>query len=309
MPVQKDFEKLEGYPSRKTFTNHFPSFDEALRQAGFDIPPKLNYTKEYLLTEIDRFINEFGRQPYAKDMDDAKGYPSSYHFNKEFGSWNNAIKAAGLKEKVSRYTDIELKEKFMDFVNLNGRPPKLHEFNNNPDYPSFWCYQNRYGSWNKTLIHYGFDISVGNSGSHHEFANGELCKSNYEFDVSNWLRKNKISYLRNVSYNEWIPDYEGKKDCDYVILYNGDIIWLEIAGLYPYGEKISRMEKDYKERFDHKVSELLSIFNYKIFYPQDFKERTLDEMFGFLHEIKRPEWLSYEEIYSGVGYDYEIRVS
>jgi hypothetical protein len=306
-PIQKDFEGLQGYPSRRTFTNYFPTFDDALRAAGFDIPRKITYTKEILLAEIHRFVTEHKRQPSIKDMDSFDGYPGKRHFEKSFGSWNNAIKAAGLKEHVSSYSDEELKDRFMNFVRLNGRPPKLHEFNNNPDYPSFWCFQNRYGSWNKTLITYGFDVSVGNSGSHHEFDNGELCKSHYEFDVSNWLRKNKISYLRNVLYSEWIQDYEGKKDCDYLILHNGEIIWLEIAGLYPYREKSSNMELDYKKRFDHKLNNLLSNFNYKVLYPRDFKEKTLNEMFSFLFEIKRPYWLTYEEIYCGVGEEFEVR--
>ena len=307
IPTQSKFNKLPGYPSRKTFTNHFLTFDDALRCAGFDIPFKKDINEEFLINEINRFIKQFGKRPYSRDMDSTPGFPSKKHFSNIFGSWNNAIKAAGIKEIVSQYTDKELEEKFMSFVSLKGRVPKIHEFNNNSDYPSFWCYQNRFGSWNKALIHYGFDAKVGNSGSHHLFENGELCKSHYEFDVSNWLRKNKISYLRNVPYNEWIYEYNGRKDCDYIILHNGEIVWVEIAGLYPSRKKISSMEKDYKKRFDHKLNTLLSNFNYKILYPQDFKEKTLDEMFSFLLELKRPEWLTYEEIYSGVGDEFEVR--
>jgi hypothetical protein len=36
IPIQSDFEHLEGYPSRKTFTNYFCSFNEVVRLAGFE---------------------------------------------------------------------------------------------------------------------------------------------------------------------------------------------------------------------------------------------------------------------------------
>src|SRR5206468_11774730 len=179
-----------------------------------------------------RFISEFGKQPYSREMDNAKGYPSKHVFERVFGSWNNAIKDAGLKVRVSQYKEEELDEAFFRFVDIHERPPVLHEFNDNSEYPSFWCYQNRFGSWNKTLIHYGFEPNEGNSGSHYEFENGEVCMSKYEFDVSNWLRKNNISYLRNMPYGDLLGWYEGRKNCDYVIIHNGEWIFLEIAGLY-----------------------------------------------------------------------------
>ncbi|MGG1650418.1 hypothetical protein ABHN03_16570 [Paenibacillus sp. NRS-1775] len=249
IPTQKDFEMIkgQGYPSRKTFTNHFHTFDEALRIAGFDVPHKIQYTKEFLINEIRRYVNEFRKVPLLSEIDRNESYPKRSAFRSMFGSWDKAVEASGYNSAHKKsYTQKELSDAFMKFVDLHGRPPKLQEFNNS-SYPSFWCYQNRFGSWNNTLIHYGFKASVGNSGSHHLFDNGELCKSHYEFDVSTWLRNNKISYFRNVPYSEWVDGYTGKKDCDYLILYNGEIIFLEIAGLYPHNEKISPMEKDYKK--------------------------------------------------------------
>lgn len=301
IPTQSDFEgKKNGYPSRKTFVNHFGSFNNALRAAGFDVKDKPEYTKEYLLNEIGRFIREFGRQPYLRDMERVEGYPGKYLYKKIFGSWNNAIKEYGLRPWVSQYTDEELEKFFFDFVEKNGRIPTLHEFNNNPDYPSFWCYQNRFGSWNKAIEAYGFEPIKGSTGYVHEFDNGEVCKSSYEYDVSNWLRKNNISYLRNIPYKDVIDWYDGKKDCDYLIIRHGEFIFVEIAGLYSCREKISSVERDYMERFNHKKEYLLSELNHVILYPEDFKKRTLDEMFSFLFEIDCPEWLTYEEIYQGV---------
>src|SRR5206468_3166211 len=115
IPMQSDFDKLPSYPSRKTFANSFGKFNDALRAAGFTVKEKPEYTKEYLLSEIQRFISEFGKQPYSREMDNAKGYPSKHVFERVFGSWNNAIKDAGLKVRVSQYKEEELDEAFFRF--------------------------------------------------------------------------------------------------------------------------------------------------------------------------------------------------
>lgn len=308
IPSSSDFEKLKSnrYPSRKSFSNHFGTFNNALRAAGFNVQDKPIYTKDFLISEIHRYISEYGKQPYSREIEEAEGYPSSYHFEKLFGSWNHAIEAAGLKIRVSQYTNQQLDDAFMSFVNENGRPPKLHEFNDASKYPSFWCYQNRFGSWNKTLIHYGFEPHEGTSGKWHKLENGEICKSSYEYDVSNWLRENGISYLRNVPYRDFVDNYEGRKDCDYVIIHNGEWIWLEIAGLYSNREKKSSMEKHYVKAFEHKLEHLLSNFNYQIFYPEDFDDYDIDELFDFLWDIPdSPPWDKPEQIFQGVGEDFD----
>lgn len=301
IPTQKDFEGRDGYPSRKTFTNHFGKFNNALRLAGFDVIERPEYTKEFLINEIHRFIKEFGKQPSCDEMDKTEGYPSREAFRKLFGKWNNAIKETGLEPKVSNYTDEELEYYFRDFINKNDRIPTLHEFNNNPKYPSFWCYQNRFGSWNKAVEAYGFEVNEGVSGSYYTFENGEVCTSTYEFDVSNWLRKNKISYLRNIPYRDFIFEYNGRKNCDYGIIHNGEWIFLEIAGLYTTREKKSSMEEDYIKRFDDKVDNLLCHFNSMVLYPDDFKSKSLDELFSFLWDIESRPWLKDEPIYQGVA--------
>lgn len=308
IPIQIDFEKRNsGFPSRKTFTNHFGSFSNALKAAGFDVKERVEYTREYLLSEINRYIIEYGRQPTSKEIDETKGFPSKSYYQSVFGSWNNALKEIGLKILSNRYTDEDLDAAFFSFIEKHGRPPTTHEFNDTDgEYPSFWCYQNRFGSWNKTIIHYGFEPSEGTAGKWFMFDNGEICKSSYEHDVSQWLRNNNISYLRNVLYREFVDDYSGKKDCDYVIIRNGEWIWLEIAGLISSRDKKSNMEKKYIERFNHKVNELLPHFNSKILYPEDFKTKSLDEIFSFLWDIPICPWEYGEPVYQGIAPEVDL---
>lgn len=307
LPTSKDFDLgNKNYPSRRTITDYFGNMLKALKVAGFDVKDKPDYTdREFLLSEINRYILEFGVQPFSRNMDETKGYPSKSVYQKMFGTWNNAIAELGLKVKISHYTEQELDDAFFSFVDEYGRPPIFLEFNTNPRYPSFWCYQNRFGSWNKTLLHYGFDVNKGATGNHTVFENGEICKSTYEFDVSTWLRKNNISYIRNVMYRDFIDDYEGRKDCDYIILHRGEWIFLEIAGLYTFKDKKSSMEKDYAVRFDDKLKNLLSKLYYKILYPSDFKKINYEETFAFLNDIESRPWFEGEPIYRGMPDEYD----
>ena len=54
-------------------------------------------TRQYLISEIQRFYSENGRVPVARDMRVKYNYPGINEFKDEFGSWNNAIEAAKFK--------------------------------------------------------------------------------------------------------------------------------------------------------------------------------------------------------------------
>jgi hypothetical protein len=110
------------------------------------------------------------------------------------------------------------------------------------------------------------------TGMIYKFDDGEITKSKYEYDVSNYLRNNSIPYVRNIRYDSIIPYYIGNKDCDYLI----DSKWyVEVAGLIEH--------KKYKLDLDEKIKMLESEkLNYVIVYPSDFKEKSLEEIFSFL---------------------------
>lgn len=55
------------------------------------------YTKEFLISELQRFYNENGRVPRLRDMMATNGYPSAHTYKIYFGSWNNALIAAGFE--------------------------------------------------------------------------------------------------------------------------------------------------------------------------------------------------------------------
>jgi hypothetical protein len=58
------------------------------------------YTDEYLISELNRFVVEYGHHPTWSEMESAYGYPDPKTYQNRFGSWSDAKEIAGL----SRYT-------------------------------------------------------------------------------------------------------------------------------------------------------------------------------------------------------------
>lgn len=61
------------------------------------------YTKEFLISELQRFVSENGKNPRFSNMQSKFGYPSNNSYARQFGTWNNALIAAGLE--INQYQD------------------------------------------------------------------------------------------------------------------------------------------------------------------------------------------------------------
>lgn len=116
-------------------------------------------TKKYLLEFLRYFYEKEGRAPIYKDFENNSKYPSDSTYQKIFGSWINAIIEAGLLDKrdLIRYTDEELLEYLRKFYRENNRPPTTRDFTNNPNYPHYDTYKDRFGSWEEALRLVGLD--------------------------------------------------------------------------------------------------------------------------------------------------------
>lgn len=116
------------------------------------------YTKEFLISELHRFVRENGRNPMASDMFPDNGYPSMTPYVNKFGSWNNALKDANLGNIRKEYTDKFLISEIHRFVKENERVPKSYEMSPKYGYPSSSMCAGRFGSWNKALQAAGLEI-------------------------------------------------------------------------------------------------------------------------------------------------------
>jgi hypothetical protein len=141
------------------------------------------------------------------------------------------------------------------------------------------------------VLSLGFDMPKSGLGMIYEFDDGEVTTSKYEYDTSVYFRENNIKYERNVKYKSFINGYFGNKDCDYAILNKNTLWYVEIAGMLKnsntdelYSDKI---HEKYRLDLIDKVKMLESEnLKYKIVYPSDFKNGTIEEIFSFLHSQK-----------------------
>jgi hypothetical protein len=126
---------------------------------------RVSYTDEELLNYLEMFCEENGRFPIAKDFVNGSKYPSNTVYQKRFGSWNNALKLAGLdsREKCGRsgkYTDEELLIFLNIFYEEQGKVPSRRDFLNNPHYPDYQNYTTHFGNWGNALKMVGLDVDT-----------------------------------------------------------------------------------------------------------------------------------------------------
>ena len=84
-------------------------------------------------------------------MDSSK-YPSSSTYSSRFGSWNKALRVAGLKVNVrTRYTKTELVEGLKQLRKELGRVPKTSDLKNKKWLASYSTFRKLFGTWEKAL--------------------------------------------------------------------------------------------------------------------------------------------------------------
>lgn len=107
VPSSRDIERYSRKGlcyAMKTYENHFGSLYE-LQVLCDMIPTRVgrNKSKEDLIKDLKTMAEELDRTPSQNDIRFFKCMACSAKFAKEFGSWNEAIKAAGLKPNSKVY--------------------------------------------------------------------------------------------------------------------------------------------------------------------------------------------------------------
>jgi len=95
-PTSKMLPSLNNCPGIQVFKSRFGSWSNALKQAGIPIS-RTRYTKEELIGFLKKRHAETKQVPSKNEINSLKGYPDSSTFRTQFGSWNNAIIAAGFE--------------------------------------------------------------------------------------------------------------------------------------------------------------------------------------------------------------------
>lgn len=153
---------------------------------------------------------------------------------------------------------------------------------------------------NDLVRQYDCELQQAGIGMNHRFEDGEYAVSKYEYDFSNFLRKNGFeygkTYFRNVYYKKLDDEYKGNMNCDYKINFGNIIVYVELAGILgnkehqeAYRNNIPIKSKS-KEEYRKKLNQKREIFernnlehyillpdemnedNYKIIFKKYLKE-------------------------------------
>ena len=144
-------------------------------------------------------------------------------------------------------------------------------------------------SLNECIEFFGYEYQKSGSGMNYIFEDNEKVVSRYEYDFSNFLRKNGFeynkTYFRNIYYKKLDDEYKGNMNCDYCIDFNGQLVYIELAGILgnkehqeAYRKNIPLKSKS-KEEYRLKLNQKREMFErnnleYYILLPDEMNEET-----------------------------------
>jgi hypothetical protein len=143
----------------------------------------------------------------------------------------------------------------------------------------------------KFINTFGFDILKPGRGYNFVFDDNERVKSIFELKFSQMLKEKgfifDIDYKRDVRCREFIPNYFGYMDCDYILIKNNKKVYVEIAGLLRDYKKYYYNDIEIKSKSKNKYMKKLKIkekllfdnnLEYKIIFPHKYKKDYIYEM-------------------------------
>jgi hypothetical protein len=106
-----------------------------------------------LIDALRRLAERLGRAPSAVDADKDPQSPVSRTYQLHFGSWLEALEAAGIEPepRQSGYSREELLESLRDLAERLGCAPRTGDVDKDLHTPSSSTYMRRFGSWLKAL--------------------------------------------------------------------------------------------------------------------------------------------------------------
>jgi len=157
VPAEEDMAERGGY-GVSTYWSRFGSWNAAIKAAGYQPnPDRSRRSDDALQKELHRLQDELGRVPSTTDMNDHGSFSSGVYHNR-WGSWNEALEAAGLTPRTqgTQQSRAELIAELQRLAEDLGRPPKTTDMDDAGTY-SHGVYYNEFESWEAALEAAGFD--------------------------------------------------------------------------------------------------------------------------------------------------------
>ena len=123
-----------------------------MEQAGFDPhSDRKRRSEDDLIEELQRLADQLGRAPTSREMDDRGNYSRVVYRNR-WGSWNEALEAAGFESRTqgAEISDEDLLTELQRLSEELGRNPKPSDMKAKGEYSS-GVYINRFGSWDASF--------------------------------------------------------------------------------------------------------------------------------------------------------------
>lgn len=147
-----------GEHSRQPFIREFGSWTKALQAAGLKDKSSHNISKENLIDELQRLQDELGKVPTRTEMNEHGKYSRS-PYDRVFGSWNQALEAAGMgKNRADSVSKTDLIQALQSLADDLGKTPTMVEMREQGEY-SERPYKDTFGSWNGALKAADLDVN------------------------------------------------------------------------------------------------------------------------------------------------------
>lgn len=170
VPRRKEVDQCEYLPVSLTIIRKFGPWAEILEMAGFE--PTVHFvtnrekTPEAIIRNLKRFADELGRTPTNRELGFCHYLPSNTTIVREFGSWNGALNAAGLRLNPKcrggrrvYWTDERILESLREFYERIGRVPYRSAFGKaySFEFPSYSTVTKKFGSLKNAVIKAGVE--------------------------------------------------------------------------------------------------------------------------------------------------------
>lgn len=147
------------YDNTSEVINEFGSWKSAFDYADINIFKNSKYTDDEIIQLIKKFYKTYGSKASYDTYKHMKLKPSTETIVKKFGSWNNAVKKAGIDIIKEQYKRIDISEDELTSllneakVSIDGKLTiaKYNEWAKENCKVSVWAIIRRHGGWKNAL--------------------------------------------------------------------------------------------------------------------------------------------------------------
>ena len=279
--VRRDLEKHLGINYSNICRRYIPEY-----KVNID----LTYDESKIRNELQKAYDTLGRAPMFNELN---GLGILHGINLickylKVKTYNDAIIKMGWLPSYSttkqKTKEVMLDEFYKYFIKL-GRIPYAHELNENGDTVTHPTYTKHFESIENVcdLLDIKMDkYYVSCNGSRICYDNnGDICRSNKEKEITNFLIHNNIKYEKEVLYSIITKNKDDNRRLDWVIYIDDIPYYVEYFGLY--GHELDCIRDKYQESTHKKISDLKKyncFDNSILIYPKDIRKYKISDVFN-----------------------------